>query len=113
VVQEVTETRVVDPETGGEKGAKPEDFALIDQDFLAEMARVLSSGTQKYDRDNWRRGYRWSLSFSAWWRHGGWKFWGKKESRDPESGHHHMAHAAVHCMFMYVFDKHQLGSDDR
>lgn len=107
------ETRVVDPSTGGEKGAKPEDFSLLDQDFLAEMARVLNYGQAKYSRDNWRKGYSWSLSFSAWWRHGGWRFWKKKEALDKESQLHHMAHAAVHCMFMYVFDTEGLGTDDR
>lgn len=108
-----SEYRATDPVTGAQKGRKPEDFSLLVPQFLAEMARVLDHGTQKYDRHNWRGGYPWSWSYAAMARHSMEKFWGENESLDKDSKLHHLAHAAVHLMFLYEFERLGLGTDDR
>lgn len=109
---ESDEVRVVDPETGGAKGRKPEEYALIPGKALAHVARVYGYGAGKYgDPKNWRRGYAWSLSFSAMMRHL-WAFWGG-EWNDPESGLPHLAHAEFHCNTLMTFYEEGLGTDDR
>lgn len=105
------EERVTDPVTGGQKGAKPEDYAFIPPGALAEVARVYGMGAKKYEPWNWAKGYRWSLSFSALFRHieafrGG-------QSNDPESGLHHGAHAIFHLMTLMEYEFNGLGTDDR
>jgi hypothetical protein len=96
------ETRVTDPTTGGQKGKKPEEYALIPVEALAEVARVYGYGAGKYDPHNWRRGYDWSLSYSALQRHVN-QFWAG-QSLDSESGLHHLAHAAFHLFSLMTFD---------
>lgn len=105
------EVRVTDPSTGGQKGSKPEEFACIPPWPLCEVARVYGFGMKKYDRNNWRRGYAWSLSTSAMNRHL-WKFM-SGESIDPESGFHHLAHVVFHCFSLMDFERLGRGTDDR
>ena len=106
-----TEVRATDPETGGQKGVKIERFDLIPIEALEEVARIYGYGAQKYAEDNWRRGYPWRWSIGALFRHAA-KF-AMGEECDPESGYHHMAHAAFHCLTLFVFSRHRLGTDDR
>lgn len=97
----MTERRMVDPRTGGEKGSKPARFDLIPPDALWKVAEVFGRGTDKYPARNWERGYAWSLSFAALQRHA-WQFWGG-EDVDPESGLPHMAHVAWHALALLRF----------
>jgi hypothetical protein len=85
------EVRVVDPETGGEKGMKPVRHSLIPVKALNVIARVYHYGASKYAAHNWRKGYDWSLSYDACRRHLD-AFW-DGEDLDPESGLPHLAHA--------------------
>lgn len=107
----MSERRVTDPNTGGQKGTKPERFDLIPPEALAEVARVYEFGSRKYDAHNWRRGYAWSLSFAALMRHA-WAFW-RGETHDPESGLHHMAHVVFHCLSLITFTTERPELDDR
>lgn len=89
-------------ETGGQKGAKPETHSLVPVEALAEVARVYGLGAKKYAAHNWRKGYRWSLSYDAAQRHIQ-AFWGG-EDFDPEFGKtRHLAHAIFHLMGLLVF----------
>lgn len=97
--------------TGGEKGAKPEAYALIPVEPLAEVARVYGFGAGKYTNRNWERGYEWSLSYSALQRHLN-AFW-SGQNRDPESGKHHLAHAVFHCLAMMEWQRTHPEMDDR
>lgn len=107
-----SETRVVvNPTTGGQKGTKPERYSLLPTGPLAEVARVYHYGAGKYDDHNWRKGYAWSLSFDALQRHAQ-TFWGG-ETRDPESGLHHLAHAVFHCLTLIEWDHTHRELDDR
>jgi hypothetical protein len=100
--------------TGGEKGVKPEAYALIPWEAMDEVARVYNAGAQKYAAHNWRRGYEWSKSFSAACRHL-FAFW-RGEEIDPELGTRHLAMAIFHLLGMLSFslDKDKYGEyDDR
>lgn len=99
-VADDTEIRVTS-NTGGQKGQKTARFDLIDWRFLWELATVCGFGAKKYDDDNWRKGYDWRLSYGAMQRHQA-QFW-NGERNDEESGLHHLAHAAWHCMVLFVF----------
>src|SRR6266850_5329226 len=105
------ETIIIDTKTGGAKGQKPERFDLIPMAALEEVARVYGMGAKKYDDYNWLKGYKWSLSFGAMLRHI--SLWMMGQSTDKESGLHHLAHAAWHCLTLMSFELYQLGSDDR
>jgi len=87
--------------TGGEKGQKLERHDLIVEPFLEQLALVCGMGAEKYDDDNWRKGYSWRLSYGALKRHLR-LFW-TGENFDDESGLHHLAHAAWHCMALYKY----------
>lgn len=102
---------VIDPVTGGAKGMKPERYGLIPVEAIAELARVYGYGSQKYDDNNWRKGYKWGLSYDALQRHIN-AFWAGEEY-DEESGLHHLAHAMFHLCTLFTFHTEELGTDDR
>jgi len=106
-----TETRVIDPETGGEKGKKLSQLGSLDPASLYTLSEVSGMGANKYAAHNFLKGYAWSLSYDAMQRHL-LKFW-MGEELDPESGLPHVAHAAWHCLTLLSFVQRQLGTDDR
>jgi len=112
-VHKPTEVRVTDPETGGQKGQKAEQYSLLPVAALAEVARVYGYGAEKYDRENWRKGYAWHLSYDAAQRHMN-LFWGG-EDLDQESGLPHLAHAQFHMLTLltYMLDPKHKSKDDR
>jgi hypothetical protein len=98
-------------ESGGQKGRKSEEYALIPSEPLAELARVYGYGASKYSDNNWRKGYPYSWSLSALYRHI--EAFRRGQSADPESGRHHLAHAAFHLFTLIWFDQNGRGEDDR
>jgi hypothetical protein len=104
------EVRVTDPVTGGQKGSKLERFDLIPVEPLEELARVYGRGAAKYADHNWRRGYKWGLSFAAMMRHA-WRWW-RGEDRD-ELGNHHLGCVAWHAFALMWFSQHHQAGDDR
>jgi len=79
-------------------GDKP-DYSLIPPYALEETVKVLTYGSVKYSRDNWRLlDDAKNRYFAAAQRH----MWAlqRGETHDPESGLHHAAHAAC-CMLFY------------
>lgn len=107
----VDENRITDPESGGQKGEKAEEYAYIPSHPLAEVARVYGTGAKKYEPWNWSKGYAWRLSYSALYRHI--EAHRRGESVDPDSGHSHLAHAAFHLFTLMEFERLGLGTDDR
>lgn len=109
----MNEVRIIDPETGAMKGRKLERYDLLfgNTDALDEIARVYAFGSVKYEDFNYLKGYAWSLSLGALLRHVA--CWSRGEDLDPESGHHHLAHAAWHCITLLMFAKLGKGKDDR
>lgn len=106
-----SEVRITDPNTGGQKGQKQAQLGAIDPLSLLRVAEVAGFGAAKYERMNFVRGYRWSLSYDALQRHM-LAFW-SGEDTDPESGLPHLAHAAWHALALLTFLERKRGTDDR
>ena len=107
----MTETRVVDPTTGGMKGMKLAQMGAIDPLARWALAEVAGLGAKKYDRLNYLKGYAWSLSIDAANRHllqleSG-------EDYDDETGLPHGAHLAWHGLCLTSFLLRGIGTDDR
>ena len=99
-------------ETGGQKGAKPARFGGIDPLAAMELAKVYGYGEmQKYERYNYLKGYDWSLSVDALFRHLFAFLSG--EDFDPETGFRHTAHVAWHALTLTSFQLRGIGKDDR
>lgn len=97
--------------TGGQKGKKPEAFGGGDPLSYIELAKVYAMGEAKYDRYNYLKGYAWSLSVDALFRHLFAFLSG--EDRDPESGLLHTSHVAWHAQALTSFQLRGVGTDDR
>jgi dATP/dGTP diphosphohydrolase len=97
--------------TGGEKGQKDARLGGADPLALEALALVYGFGEQKYARWNYLKGYNWSLSIDALYRH--FLAFQRGEELDPESGLPHMAHVAWHALALVSFSKRRLGTDDR
>lgn len=110
-VEETGEVRITDPETGGMKGRKPERYELLPFEALNDVARVYAFGAEKYEDWNWAKGFPWSLSIGAAFRH--MAAFASGEDTDPESGLPHPAHAVFHMLGLMMFRSHGLGTDDR
>lgn len=107
----MTEERIVNPDTGGEKGSKLARFDLIPARPLWALARHYGRGAQKYEDRNWERGYKWSLSFAAMMRHA-WLFW-SGEDYDKETGSHHLVAVAWHAFAILEWVQAHPEMDDR
>lgn len=107
-----TEVRVVDPETGGEKGSKLARFDLLPYDALWEVAEQFGRGAEKYADRNWERGYDWGLSHAALHRHLA-QFWQHGEAIDHETGGLHLAAVAWHALALLAFQLREAGTDTR
>lgn len=97
--------------TGGQKGRKNARLGGADPGALMELARVYGYGEEKYARFNYLKGYDWSLSIDALYRH--FLAFQSGEDRDPESGLLHTAHVAWHALALTAFLQRGLGTDDR
>lgn len=98
---------------GGVKfdSGKP-DMSLLSSLAIEELTKVLDFGAKKYAANNWRKGILISKLIAATLRHMFALLRG--ETKDPETGLHHAAHAMCECMFIIetleVMDK---SLDDR
>jgi hypothetical protein len=111
VTEEVEkEVKLTDPQTGAQKGTKPEAYGLLPFFALEEVAKVYGYGANKYNPNNWRAGYPWSWSVSALFRHI--TSFLKGESVDPESNCHHLAHATFHLFLLMEYERLGQGTDD-
>lgn len=88
-----------------------EQLDLVPSELRYGAARALAYGAEKYARDNWRGGLAWSRLWSALNRHLQ-AFW-DGEDIDPESGLHHLDHAAATLGMLTQSVKDGLGEDDR
>jgi len=97
--------------TGGQKGQKPAQLSTVDAVALLKLAEVGGYGGRKYEPHNYLRGYAWSLSLDALFRHI--LAFESGEDLDPESGLPHVTHAAWHCLALTSFMVRNIGTDDR
>ncbi len=111
LARRMTETRIIDPVTGGEKGQKDVRIHAIPWEALQELGRVYAFGEAKYADYNFRKGYRWSLSFDSLQRHL-WAWW-SGDDNDEESNLAHLAHACWHTFTLLLFSITERGTDDR
>lgn len=79
-------------------------FDLVLPEFEEAVADVMSVGAAVYGPNTWQdvddpveRYYAALRRHISAWRQG--------EQTDPESGCHHLAHAAVNCMFLMHFEE--------
>lgn len=111
--------RIVESETGGKKGQKLERYDLIPPYTLAAIARQYGRGALKYDDNNWRKGYPWSLSYAAamrhlveFWDRENWDtdpFWDEVDMPRP----HHLDAAIFHLITLREFFNTHPEFDDR
>lgn len=74
-------------------------YRLMPVVVLREIVKVLTFGAQKYAPDNWRKvENRRERYTDALFRHI--EAWRAGERQDPESGCHHLAHAACCLVFL-------------
>jgi len=96
--------------------------SLVDEDFIEELAEVMTYGFKKYTKldeqgnviitgkNNWKKGLPWSEVLDSAYRHiHGFR---KKIFKDSESELHHLAHAAANIMFLHYYSKHRREFDD-
>lgn len=108
----MTETRITNDKTGGEKGRKTERMELLPFDVLMrDVSPLYAAGAHKYADHNWRKGYDWSLSFGAMMRHAT-QFWSGEEV-DEETGCSHMAAVVFHALALLHFVHARPELDDR
>lgn len=76
--------------------------------FIAEMARVLAYGAQKYGVDNWKKAPESEVRdiyLNALIRHV--LAYAKGNEHNYEEGQYHLAQIAVNAMFLFYFDKYR------
>jgi hypothetical protein len=87
--------------TGGQKGSKEQRYDLIPVEPLRLLATLYGRGAEKYDDNNWRKGYDWKLSYASAQRHMN-QFWGG-EDIDPEMDLPHVIMGAWHMFTLAQF----------
>jgi hypothetical protein len=83
---------------------------LIPPDWFWALGQVLTRGAIKYDTRNWERGMPWSTMIGCSLRHIVKFMCG--ERYDPETGCHHLAHAAWNCLALMTYDIRKIGQND-
>lgn len=107
---------------GGKKDAEKVRFDLLPGEALFAIAKVLTTGTKKYEDRNWENGMKWSRVFSATLRHL-WAWWAAPGSKtnvnfifdelDDEWQYSHLWHAGCCILFLITYEERNLGEDDR
>lgn len=77
-------------------------YDLIPPSATKALARVLTFGAAKYEKDNWRKGST-DRYLAALYRH--LDAWRDGESNDSESGYSHLDHAICNLAFLIEFEK--------
>lgn len=84
---------------------------LISAVAILELSKVLEFGARKYADHNWRKGMKWSRLLGAALRHI--LSFMSGESKDPETGLSHLAHAFCCLMFLLEYEVTHKNLDDR
>ena len=90
------------------------EYGLISPIALEQLALVYTMGKQKYGEGSWIKHHdKFSKMriYHALMRHV--MAWLMGETKDPESGLHHLAHAAWNCFTLIHYDSLKLGIEDR
>lgn len=91
---------------GVKNDAQKRRFSLFPTRTLYAIVDVLEYGARKYEEENWRKvpDAR-KRYYDAAMRHI--NDWWMGETNDPESGHHHLAHAGCCIVFLLTVDLEQ------
>lgn len=81
---------------------------LLWYDFILRMGHVLGFGAVKYSVANWKNCEDPAVYQAAALRHILEAY--EADVRDPESGMHHLVHAAVNCMFALYIQERENGN---
>lgn len=90
------------PEEGLKYDEGKTDVSLLPSKALTEVAKVLEYGANKYHRENWRKGIKYSRVYSAAMRH--MMEWKDGQKHDPETLRSHIAHAACNLLFLLEYE---------
>lgn len=96
--------------SGKQDSGKPR-MSLVPPIALAEVAKVMTFGAQKYGPHNWEYGMEWSRLLDAALRH--LNAFNRNEDLDLESGLSHLAHAACEVLMLLEYTQKRRGLDDR
>lgn len=103
--------KLMQPTAGKKFDQEKNRVELISPFALEELGKVLTFGAKKYDARNWENGIHFSRILGAILRHT--YAYMRGETRDPETGLSHMAHAMCECMFLLHFERTKPDFDDR
>lgn len=84
---------------------------LVPVSAVNALARVLTYGAAKYDPNNWRRGFEYSVPYACLMRH--MMAWQDGEDIDSESGLSHLDHAIANLAMLIEFERECPHLDDR
>jgi len=101
-----------DVDGGGKRlneGKVPLD--MVPTSMLYAVARVMEYGAQKYEKDNWRRGMKWSVPYACAMRH--LLKWFEGEEKDEESGENHLHHVMCNIAMLIEYSGTCPELDDR
>lgn len=104
------------PEPGKETGGTKHDdgknrLELIPVEAIEQIGLAYTFGAKKYADNNWRGGFKWTRLVAALLRHT--YSWMAGESKDPESGLSHLAHAGACLTMLIAHEQLNYGEDDR
>lgn len=83
---------------------------LLSPFALEQIAAVMTFGAKKYSANNWRNGFKYSRIISAVLRHI--MAYMRGETKDPETGISHLAHASCGLMMLLEFEVTGAGEND-
>jgi len=100
------------PTLDGKKNdqGKPQ-LGLVPASLIWAVGTILTFGSIKYGKHNWRKGLAWSRPYDAMIRH--LTMWYDGESVDAETGKSHLWHAACELAFLIEYEQKGVGYDDR
>lgn len=84
---------------------------LVPTSMLYAVARVMEYGAMKYEKDNWRRGMKWSVPYACAMRH--LLKWFEGEEFDDESGQSHLSHVLCNIAMLVEYAETCPELDDR
>lgn len=97
--------------SGMKNDAGKPDLSLVSLELVTLLARVREFGNKKYEKNNWKKGFKVSRSLAAALRHIFQFLSG--ETNDPESGISHLGHAIASLEHAIYDMQHRPENDDR
>lgn len=85
-------------------------YGLIPESWTRALAEVLTRGAVKYAPNNWKRGMDPEFMVDSLQRH--LAAYRRGEKYDPESGNHHLAHAAWNALALMTYDLEGMVDDE-